>query len=244
MRYRNDEPWYDTMLVCENGHKITSVLKSQPWQEVKRCPTCGAVTISQCPKCGGEIHGYEHIPGHIFLVPIELPEYCHECGEPYPWTSKGATMETEFPKNRTVFIAHSFHEEKLVSGLKKYLKRENLQWVEGRQQELGSISKDILTKIKDSGFFLAVMTKRDKMEKGGYTVSSWLLEEKGAALAYGHRPLIMVEEGVERHYVGFLQGDDQLIHFERDEFSSKMIEAVEMILRTLNYSFAEFALGY
>ena len=82
-------------------------------------------------------------------------------------------------------------------------------------------------------FFLAVMTKRDKIEKGGYTVSSWLLEEKGAALAYGHRPLIMVEEGVDRHYVGFLQGDDQLIYFERDEFSAKMIETVEIILRTL-----------
>ena len=82
-----------------------------------------------------------------------------------------------------------------MSGLKKYLERENLQWVEGRRQDLGSISGDILTKIKESGFFLAVMTKRDKIEKGDYTVSSWLLEEKGVALAYGHRPLIMVEEG-------------------------------------------------
>ena len=232
MRYRNDEPWYDTMLVCENGHIITSLLKTQSWQAVKQCPTCGAVTISQCLKCRTEIRGYKHIPGHIF-PPDELPEYCHECGEPYPWTSKGAKMESEFPKNRTVFIAHSFKEEKLVSGLKKYLEMKNIQWVEGRRQDLGSISGDILTKIKESGFFLAVMTKRDKIEKDGYTVSSWLLEEKGAALAYGHRPLIMVEEGVDRHYVGFLQGDDQLIYFERDEFSAKMIETVEMILRTL-----------
>lgn len=55
------------------------------------------------------------------------------------------------------------------------------------------------------------------------------MEEKGVALAHGHKPVIMVEECVDRHYVGHLQSDAQRIYFERDEFSIKMLEAVDMI---------------
>jgi predicted RNA-binding Zn-ribbon protein involved in translation (DUF1610 family) len=225
------------MLVCEQGHMITSMLKSHPEDAVKRCPECGAQTISKCPKCNTDIKGYEHIPGVGHMGPRNPPSFCHECGTPYPWASKKEVIEKQkdhgFAKNRIIFIAHSFCEDKLIKGLKVYIEQQGFKWVEGKREDLGSISEDILRKIRESGFFIAVMTKEDELKKGNFTTSSWLIEEKGAALAFGHRPLIMVESGVDRHYVGFLQNDDQLVYFERDEFAQKMIDAVNMIKGTL-----------
>jgi len=81
--------WYDTMLVCENGHKITDLFDSYPDHFVERCSGCGAKTISQCPHCQEKIRGYHHIPGvvGIFDAPPP-PQFCHKCGNPYPWQGK------------------------------------------------------------------------------------------------------------------------------------------------------------
>lgn len=142
-------------------------------------------------------------------------------------------VESHFAKNKTIFLAHIFAEEELIGVFKKIITGEGYNWEEGKREDLGSISEDILNKIKKCGFFVAVMTKKDKIDgKDTFTTSSWLIEEKGAALAYGHRPLIMVEEGVERHYVGFLQSDDEMIFFNRNNHESKMQAAVQKIGKT------------
>lgn len=144
-----------------------------------------------------------------------------------------SNIASNFTKNKDIFLAHRFGETSLVTVLKKIIKEKGYSWKEGKRTDLGSISRDILNKIQESGFFLALMTKKDELKKKSkYTVSSWLIEEKGAAIAFGHRPLIMVERGVDRHYVGFLQGDDQMIYFERPDFEERAIEAIETIDRT------------
>jgi len=75
---------FDTMLVCESGHQITALLKTRPHRNVAFCTRCGAPTLNQCPKCGIDIKGCEHIPGgRLSRVPV--PRYCHGCGSPYPW---------------------------------------------------------------------------------------------------------------------------------------------------------------
>lgn len=76
------------------------------------------------------------------------------------------------------------------------------------------------------------MTRKEQLKSVRYTTSSWLIEEKGAALAFGHRPLIMVETDVDRHYVGFLQSDDEMIYFNRKNFKSKVDEAIKKIDNT------------
>lgn len=142
-------------------------------------------------------------------------------------------VESNFAKNKAIFLAHIFAEEELIGTLKKIIIDGGYSWEEGKREDLGSISEDILTKIKKCGFFVAVMTKKDKLDgKDEFTTSSWLIEEKGAALAFGHHPLIMVEEGVERHYVGFLQSDDEMIFFNRKDHESKMQAAVRKIDKT------------
>jgi len=149
-------------------------------------------------------------------------------------------IESYFAKNKDVFLAHIFAEKELIDDLKGIIIEETYSWKEGKREDLGSISEDILTKIKNCGFFIAVMTKKDKLDgKDKFTTSSWLIEEKGAALAFGHRPLIMVEEGIERNYVGFLQSDDEMIFFNRENYKSKMRDAVKKIDKT----FQKFAIS-
>lgn len=142
-------------------------------------------------------------------------------------------VESAFSKNKAIFLAHRFEEADLIAKLKDLITANNYNWKEGKREDLGSISEDILNKIKTCGFFLAVMTKNQQLkETNEFTTSSWLIEEKGAALAFGHHPLIMVEEGVARHYIGFLQSDDEMIYFTRENFVAKSQEAIKKIDNT------------
>lgn len=137
---------------------------------------------------------------------------------------------SSYATNKTIFLAQQFSDENIINKFKKNIEKSGFEWKEGKRDDLGSISEDILKKISSCGFFIAVMTKRDQLkELESYTTSSWLVEEKGAALAFGHRPLIMVQEGVERHYVGYLQKDDQMIYFNESNLETKISEAIRMI---------------
>lgn len=142
-------------------------------------------------------------------------------------------VSSNFAKNKDIFLAHRFEERRLINEIKLYIEKNGYNWKEGKREDLGSISEDILTKIKRCGFFIAIMTKHEQLkERNEYTTSSWLIEEKGAALAFGHRPLIMVEEKINRHYVGFLQSDDEMIYFNRGNFEVKIVEALKKINNT------------
>lgn len=138
-------------------------------------------------------------------------------------------VESNYAKNHHIFLAHKFAEDDLVIILKKTIERHKYLWVEAKKSDLGKISADILVKIKNCGFFIAIMTKQHELQGGNFTANSWLIEKKGAALAFGQRPFVMVEEGIERHYVGFVQDDDQIINFNRADFSAKAEAVIKRI---------------
>ena len=94
---------------------------------------------------------------------------------------------------------------------------------------MGSLSKSILSKIKQAEKCVVVMTCRDKKENGKFTTSSWLLEEKGAALALDKACLVLVEEGIDEKEIGGLHGDDQRLRFRRDNFTTVVAEALRML---------------
>lgn len=50
------------------------------------CSECGSPTITKCQHCGSEIRGYYNVPGVIAIPHYSLKAYCHQCGQPYPWT--------------------------------------------------------------------------------------------------------------------------------------------------------------
>ena len=81
-----NDSWYDTAQICLNGHSITSSFDSSPEQAQKFCDKCGAHTITACQSCNVDIRGYYHVPGFVGLSEYSPLSFCHNCGEPYPWT--------------------------------------------------------------------------------------------------------------------------------------------------------------
>lgn len=80
--------WYDTALICPNGHIINDSMKAHPVHNKKFCPHCGEKAISQCLSCSTEIQGECHYPNVAGLGMRTPPKHCHSCGAPYPWTAK------------------------------------------------------------------------------------------------------------------------------------------------------------
>ena len=78
---------YDAAQVCLNGHVIHREFRGRPERNRKHCPKCGEKTITDCQECDGEIRGRLLASNFIYLGPPDPPpDYCAECGKPYPWT--------------------------------------------------------------------------------------------------------------------------------------------------------------
>ncbi len=78
--------YYDTAQICLNGHVINTMAASSPQSNQTHCIECGAQTITVCLECNKPIRGYYHIPGVVGLFSYNIPAYCYNCGQPYPWT--------------------------------------------------------------------------------------------------------------------------------------------------------------
>jgi hypothetical protein len=83
----------------------------------------------------------------------------------------------------------------------------------------------ILDKIRQSRFFLCLLTKRTPLASGNFASSVWLYQETGVAVAYGKKPLLLVEEGIDSEYVGELQRIYEHIPFTRSNHPDRF-EAV------------------
>jgi hypothetical protein len=82
---------YHTALVCLNGHVETTCLEIAP--PTPYCSICGEPTISACPACDAPIRGM--IEGIVSLADEPAPQFCYNCGEPYPWTGRALAAADE-----------------------------------------------------------------------------------------------------------------------------------------------------
>lgn len=139
--------------------------------------------------------------------------------------------EATLVEKRSVFLSFSYEPKdiELAEGLRKLLEAVGHTVITGEKNPMGSLSKSILKKIRQAEKCVVVMTCRDKKENGKFTTSSWLLEEKGAALALGKACLMLVEEGIDDKEIGGLQGDDQRLHFRRENFATIVAEVLRML---------------
>lgn len=160
--------YYDTMQVCLNGHQITASYEEYPEFRKNFCDICGEKTITSCPQCKTPIQG--KYVNDIVVIGFEtpVPDYCHKCGAPYPWTKRKATKTKEISsrekkktkkdkklsmeKGKKVFIVHG-HDEKLKNQLEIFL------------TEIG-LSPVILHRKPDEG--LTIIEKFEKYSDVGY----------------------------------------------------------------------------
>lgn len=71
---------FNNATICLNGH----VISEDESNFLEFCTICGSQTYSSCSKCKSPILGsetFEYVPKSY-----TKPNYCHKCGEPYPWT--------------------------------------------------------------------------------------------------------------------------------------------------------------
>ena len=117
-----------------------------------------------------------------------------------------------------VFIGQQFNADdlELVAYVRDtVLKPNGFTAFEGKAEGLEDFRSAILTKIKRARFFLCLLTRRAALVSGNYVSSVWLYQETGAAVAYGKRPLLLVEEGIAQEYVGEPQKAYEFIPFTR-----------------------------
>ena len=79
---------YDVAQICRNGHLINPCYTRLPEHNQKFCDKCGEETITKCDHCGHEIRGYYYVPSVASLPGRRVRSFCHNCGNPYPWTIK------------------------------------------------------------------------------------------------------------------------------------------------------------
>ena len=129
-------------------------------------------------------------------------------------------------KRNTVFLSHRFAETEYVEGLHRLLEERGFTVVKGDSANT-YVSRAVLDRIRESEYFLSLMTKDAEKSDGKYLTSAWLLEEKGAALAFEKPLVMMVEDGVTNF--GGLQGDWQRIHFTAKGFLKAALQAADQL---------------
>lgn len=103
--------YYKDATICLNGHAASSSTANYR----KFCKECGAKTISKCQHCDSRIQGYYETPDIISLSKYIPPSYCHDCGNPYPWTSQILenaieliSLDDDLPEKHKQIIKNTF----------------------------------------------------------------------------------------------------------------------------------------
>lgn len=131
-----------------------------------------------------------------------------------------------------VFVAHQFNHDDsdLVAYIRdRVLLPRGFSLTDGQADGLEEFRAAILTKIRRARFFVCLLTKRAALASGSFASSVWLYQETGVAVAYGKKPLLLVEDGIDSEYVGELQRIYEYITFTR----SNHPERFEAIARRL-----------
>ena len=107
------QSWRDTMQVCLNGHVINDGFRKYPESNKEYCDSCGAKTITNCPKCDGAIPGALQDTEMMLPSRLSVPDFCQYCGEQFPWTRDAETKrlkeEAEKPIEALQRIFSKFH---------------------------------------------------------------------------------------------------------------------------------------
>ena len=129
---------YETAQICENGHIITIRYNSEPYSRKDFCPECGAKTFTKCPHCHKPLQGslvqkelvITQIRGYFddyqkdndvyedvyYDDKFKFPNYCYNCGEPFPWT------KTLFKETSEIVDLMNELSDEQKEDLKKYIR--------------------------------------------------------------------------------------------------------------------------
>jgi len=143
----------DAQQVCLNGHQITDSYHTFPSGRRAHCEKCGERTIYQCPDCNAPINGDYHVEGVLALgghTPV--PEYCHACGSPYPWTKRS---QRDLPPSESALDASATHMTSYVDPI-RISQLESLLSGRFDFSKLAQLCRELQSSF-DAGNFFAVL---------------------------------------------------------------------------------------
>lgn len=109
---------FDVAEICLTGHIINPNIKKNPNFRKPYCEECGAMTITECPKCNNSI------PGRFIYKDCEddsiwssPPKFCKYCGSPYPWAEKLANefLNNVGTKDYDAFLSHADKDKESIA---------------------------------------------------------------------------------------------------------------------------------
>jgi len=106
---------YDTAQVCLNGHCVNSSYHTSPELNKNFCDSCGEQTIMGCLECGKEIRGYYEVEGVVSFLGYTPPDYCYNCGKPFPWLDKKMKAAVEMAELEEVLTAEEITQLKVYT---------------------------------------------------------------------------------------------------------------------------------
>lgn len=170
---------YDTQQICLSGHQITVSYHRYPQHRRKRCPDCGAETMHACSECGTEIPGNYEVTGVIAPASASIPNFCENCGEPFPWSAHAESTDVDTPWSQlhytVVSVARGRFEAKhyadaVEATMKAVNARVKRYWVSlGRDEKDGKGLMTSAFSLNDPAIVLADLTSESgRSEQEGY----------------------------------------------------------------------------
>lgn len=92
---KNNQFFFDSALICENGHIVNKSKRQFPEDNKNYCEKCGKPSIDKCPKCNSDIRGQKYNGNHEIAAQFIKPSFCFNCGEMLPWTFKAIEAACE-----------------------------------------------------------------------------------------------------------------------------------------------------
>jgi len=137
-----------------------------------------------------------------------------------------------------IFVGHSFDDKDDVVNrrfLEFFRSREELEVVTGEKAQNKSVADKVQGDISESDVFAGIFTCDKKITTGkcflrrgkDYTTSNWVIQESGFALGRDKPIILIVERGI--YSFPELQGDLELIYFDRNDLEQPFIKLNQVI---------------
>jgi hypothetical protein len=100
---------------------------------------------------------------------------------------------------KRVFLSYSFRPEDrdLVHDVEQLLVSHDLNVHNGRRLGGGQLTQEIMNRIATCDALVALVTRRDPLQAGGFTSSQWVLDEFAYARSTNKKAIAMVEDQVQ-----------------------------------------------
>jgi len=97
-----------------------------------------------------------------------------------------------------IFLAFAYRDDDkpLASQVERLLASQFVQVKSGERLGGGQLTPEVQKRINDSDALIALMTRRDQLQAGGWTTHAWVKDEMAWAHSKGKPAIALIEDGV------------------------------------------------